>query len=180
VKDGWRITRRVEEPMGFRPPEASLGVVVTDGARTRWMLLTLENQVDGDGKPNGSQGPTAAADDPGKGYSRFEDWLASMVELNGGPRTPVLLTVDAADGLQAGPGAVLVETRAAPLIDGYPTAGDRMVEVQREGRTWFVLVRGHGRDAELLPVDAEVLPEPTFAAFLDHARSQLASGEGLR
>jgi hypothetical protein len=75
---------------------------------------------------------------------------------------------------------VLVETRAAPLIDGYTTAGDRMVEVQREGRTWFVLVRGHGRDADLLPVDAEVLPEPTFAAFLDHVRSRLASGEGLR
>ena len=180
VKDGWRITQRVEEPMGFQPPEASLGVVVTDGAQTRWMLLTLEDQVDGQGNPTGVQGPTAAADDPGKGYSRFEDWLASMVELNGGARTPALVTVDDSDRLQPGPGAVLVETRSAPVIDGYTTDGDRMAELLRDGRTWFVVVRGHGPQAEVIPVDAEVLSAPTFEAFVDHVASQASSGAGLR
>ncbi len=180
VKDGWRITQRVEEPMGFQPPEASLGVVVTDGDETRWMLLTLEDEVDGQGNPTGEQGPTAAADDPGKGYSRFEDWLASMVELNGGARTPALVMVDAADRLAPGPGATLVETRTAPVIDGYTTEGDRMAEVRRDGRTWFVVIRGHGPQAEIIPVDAEVLSAPTFAAFVDHVASQADSGEGLR
>ena len=37
-----------------------------------------------------------------------------------------------------------METRAAPVIDGYTTDGDRMAEVRRDGRTWFVVVRGHG------------------------------------
>ena len=55
-----------------------------------------------------------------------------------------------------------------------------MAEVRRDGRTWFVLVRGHGPEAEVIPVDAEVLSEPTFAAFVEHVRSQAASGEGLR
>ena len=180
VKEGWRITQRVEEPMGFQLPERSLGVIVTDGEDTRWMLLTLENMVDEQGNPVGGQAPTASADDPGKGYSRFEDWLASMVELNGGPRTPVLLTVDAADRLAPGPGATLVETRQAPVIDGYTTDGDRMAEVQRDGRTWFVVVRGHGPRAELIPVDADVLAAPTFEALVDHVASQTASGEGVR
>jgi hypothetical protein len=180
VKDGWRITQRIEEPMGFQPPEASLGVVVTDGKQTRWMLLTLENMVDGQGRPTGAQAPTAAADPPGKGYSRFEDWLASMVELNGGARTPALLTVDAADELRPGPGAEVVEVRSMPVVEGYSSQGDRMAEVRRDGRTWFVVVRGHGADAEVIPVDADLLPAPTFDAFLDHVRSQAASGEGLR
>jgi hypothetical protein len=180
VKDGWRITHRVEEPMGFQLPEQSLGVVVTDGEDTRWMLLTLENMVDEQGNPVGGQGPTAAADNPGKGYSRFEDWLASMVELNGGTRTPALVTVDADDRLQPGPDAVLVETRAAPMIDGYTTDGDRMAEVRRDGRTWFVVVRGHGPRAEVIPVDADVLAAPTFEALVDHLETQAASGEGVR
>jgi hypothetical protein len=180
VKDRWGILQIVEDPMGFPPPERSVGVVVSNGERTRWMLLTLENQVDGQGNPTGDLGPTSAADDPGKGYNRFEDWLASMVELNGGARPTPLVTVDASDRLRPGPGAELVATRPAPVIDGYTSAGDRMAEVARDGRTWFVVVRGHGRDADVIPVDADVLAAPTFAALIEHVRSQVSSGEGLR
>ena len=103
-----------------------------------------------------------------------------MVELNGGARTPALLTVDAADRLTPGPGATLVETRPAPVIDGYTTDGDRMAEVRRDSRTWFVVVRGHGAQADVIPVDANVLAAPTFEALVDHVTSQAASGEGLR
>jgi hypothetical protein len=180
VKDGWWITQRVENPLGLQPPEASLGVVVTDGSATRWMLLTLEHQQDGDGNPTDVLSPTASADDPGKGYARFEDWLAEMAALNGGPQVQPLLTVDDADRLRPGPGADIVASRPAPVIEGYTGAGDRMAEVRRESRTWFVVVRGHGADAEVIPVDAALLAEPTFAAFVDHVRSQVASGEGLR
>jgi len=184
VKDGWRVTQRVEEPMGFRPPEASLGVVVTNGSDTRWMLLTLENMVDGQGNPTGAQAPTAAADDPGKGYSRFDDWLASMVVLNG-PRDgsyslrEALIAVSDLDDVQPLHGARL-DVRPMPVVDGYTSPGDRMVQARRDGRTSFVLIRGHGPDAEIITVDADLLPEPTFAAFVDHVRDQVASGEGLR
>ncbi len=181
VKDGWRITRTAEEPIGLQAPEASLGVVATDGRHTRWLLLTHEHAEDGQGNPlPDAFSDSASADDPGKGYGRFEDWLASMVELQGGARTPPLVTVDAGDRLQPGPDAVVVESRPAPVIEGYTSDGDRLVEVRRDGRTWFVVVRGHGADAEVIPVDAEVLSEPTFAAFVDHLTAQAGSGEGVR
>lgn len=181
VRTGWRIVQRIANPMGFAPPEASLGVVVTKGDATRWMLITLERMQDGAGHALGDEvAPTASADDPGKGYSRFEDWLASMVELNGGARTPPLLTVDAADHLTPGPGAALVDQRPAPLIDGYTTYGDRMAEVRRDGRTWFLVVRGHGARADVVPVDADVLAAPTFEAFVAHLTRQTSSGEGVR
>ena len=76
------MTSQVREPMGYQPPEDSLGVVVTDGDRTRWMLLTLEHAEDEKGNPIDNAFSTgSSSDDPGKGYSRFEDWLASMVAL---------------------------------------------------------------------------------------------------
>jgi hypothetical protein len=181
VKDGWRVIQRVDEPLGHQPPEASLGVVVTDGERTRWMLLTLDRVQDAQGRPIGDEvGPSASADDAGKGYSRFEDWLASMVDLNGGPRTAPLVTITEADVVHAGPGVSVVEVRDAPIIDDYTSEGDRLVQVVREGRTWFVVVRGHGPRAEIIPVDADVLAAPTFEALVDHLAKQADSGEGVR
>ena len=98
VKDGWQVTQQVEEPVGYEPPEKSLGVVVTDGEHTRWMLLTLDKIRGEDGGPiDGALGASASADEAGKGYSRFEDWLASMIAINGGPQPPPLVTVDADD-----------------------------------------------------------------------------------
>lgn len=181
VKDGWEVVQRVEEPMGFTPPQASLGVVMSNGTDTRWMLLEHEYAQDSKGRTlKDAFGDSASADDPGKGYSRFEDWLASMVELQGGVRTQPLLTVTPDDELRPGPGATVEATRPAPVIERYSAAGDRMAQVRRDGRTWFVLVRGHGPDAEVIPVDSDVLAAPTFEAFVDHLTTQTASGEGVR
>lgn len=181
VKDGWRITRQVDEPLGLLPPEKSAGVVVERGDHVRWMLITLEHGTDAQGNVAPDvMSLGASADDPGTGYSRYDDWLAAQVELNGGPRTSPLLTVDRADQLRPGPGVELVETRPAPVIPRYTTEGDRLAEVVRDGRTWFVVVRGHGARAQVLPVDAALLPEPTFDALAAYVRSQVASGAGLR
>jgi hypothetical protein len=181
VKDGWSVVQRVENPRGLRPPEASVGLVLEDGAQTRWVLLSWERAVDEQGRPVADTfGASGSADEAGKGYSRFEDWLAAQVELQGGAQTQPLLLVDGADELVPGPGTMLLASRPAPVIDGYTAQGDRMAELRRDGRTWFVIVRGHGRDAEVIPVDADVLPEPTFEAFVKHVLSQVASGEGLR
>jgi hypothetical protein len=181
VKDGWRVTRRVLEPVGHQPPEASLGVVVTDGARTRWMLLTLDRVLDEHGDPIRDEvSPSASADDPGKGHSRFEDWLASMVELAGGPGSSPLVEVTAADEVVAGPGATLLDVQQVPVVEGYTSPGDRVARVDRGGRVWFVVVRGHGPDADLVPVDGDVLPESTLDALLAHLAQQTESGEGVR
>ena len=169
VKDGWRVTKRVEEPLGYQPPKKSLGVVVTDGDQVRWMLLTIDRD-----------GGSASADDAGKGYSRFEDWLASMVALQGGPAQDPLVEVAPDDRVLPAPGTTLVDVQEIDVIEGYTSPGDRVAEVRRDGRTWFVVIRGHGVDAELIPVDAEVLPNATLAALLTYVGQQAESGEGVR
>ena len=184
VTKGWHVAPQVAEPMGLQPPEASVGLVVTKGTETRWLFLARERVVGAQGQIPDSFGATASADSPGKSYSRFEEWLAAQVALQGGgadpASAPALVVVSTDDTLQAASGAMLVEQRPMPVVDGYSTAGDRMAEVRQDGRTWFVVVRGHAPDAEVIPVDAAVLAEPTFAALVDHVRSQAASGEGLR
>lgn len=181
VKDGWRVVQRVPEPVGYEPPEKSLGVVVTDGEQTRWMLLTLDTVRDENGVPiDGEVSASASADDAGKGYSRFEDWLASMIAINGGPQPPSLVTVNADDEVLAGPGTTLVDVQEVPVIERYTAPGDRVAEVTRDGRTWFVVVRGHGPDAELIPVDGAVLPSATLDALLAYLAQQVESGEGVR
>jgi hypothetical protein len=90
------------------------------------------------------------------------------------------VTVDAGDHLAPGAGATVVDQRPAPVIEGYTTDGDRVAEVQRDGRTWFVVVRGHGVRADVVPVDVDLLVEPTFEAFVDHLTRQTSSGEGVR
>ena len=169
VKDGWRVAQQVEEPVGLQPPEKSLGVVVTDGTRTLWMLLTLD-----------ANGGSASADPAGKGYSRFEDWLASMVAISGGTPASPLVAVTESDQVVAGPGATLVDVQEVPVIERYTSPGDRVARVRREGRVWFVVVRGHGSDAETIPVDADVLPSATLDALLTYLAQQVESGEGAR
>lgn len=180
VERGWTVARRVDNPLGLQPPQASLGLVMTAGADTRWMLIDLSYGSNDGGERSGSLGTSAAADDPGKGYSEFDDWLAEQVAINGGPAVAPLVTVDANDELLPGSGAELVATRTMPVVPGYSRPGDRMVEVRRGGRLWFAIVRGHRGRADVVPVDADVLPAPTFAGLLGHLRDQLSTGEGLR
>ena len=181
VKDGWQVTQQVEEPVGYEPPEKSLGVVVTDGKHTMWMLLTLDKLRGDGGIPiDGQLGASASADDAGKGYSRFEDWLASMIALNGGFQPPALVTVTADDEVRAGEGVTLLDVQQIPVVEGYTAPGDRVARVNRDGRVWFVVVRGHGPDAETIPVDGDVLPESTLDALLTYLAQQTESGEGVR
>lgn len=183
VKEGWRVVQRVSEPVGLLPPEKSLGVVVTDGERTRWMLLTLDRMQDRQGNPTNDVSPSASADDAGKGYSRYEDWLASMVAISGGrggPETSPYVTVTADDVVVPGPGWTLVSVQEVDVIEGYTSPGDRVAELNRGGRTFFVVVRGHGSGAEVIPIDGDVLPSRTLSALLAYLAQQADSGEGVR
>ena len=85
VKDGWRITQRVEEPVGL---PASGGLARRGGHRRPADALDAAHararETDGHGNPIDDLGTSASADDPGKAYSRFEDWLASQVALQDG------------------------------------------------------------------------------------------------
>jgi hypothetical protein len=88
-----------------------------------------------------------------------------------------LVVVSAADVLLPGRGASIVAQRPVPVVGGSVSAGDRMAKVRRDGRTSFVLVRGHGADVDLMTVAAGWLPEPTFHGFVDYITSSAGAGD---
>jgi hypothetical protein len=182
VKEGWRITRTIPNPMGFDLPQRSVGLVLTDGRSTvRWMLVTHEYAYDAKGNPlPGALSGGAHATYPDEvGFADPADWIADIAALNGAePVAP--LVVEEGGQLAAGDGATLMETRPAPVIADYSSAGDRMAKVSRDGEIWFVLARGTGESLEVIPVDAATLPAPTFAAFVERLRAGADSGAGVR
>lgn len=170
VKRGWRVTRIVDNPSKLLPPDTSFGVIVESDDSARWMLLEEE-----------AEGGYATYDDPETvSYSRFDDWLRSIVAINRPEAVEPLVTRDRSGSLAPGQGATILAQRSAAPVAPYADAEDLLVKVERDGRTWFVVVRGRGENAEVIPVDADALSAPTFEAFIDHVRAQDESNEGLR
>ncbi|MDQ6526392.1 hypothetical protein RB608_22415 [Nocardioides sp. LHD-245] len=173
LRPGWRIVREIPNPLHRVAPEASVGLVVTKGTASFWYLL--------DHSPDGG---SASWDPAGKAYQRFEQWLDVMVDLDRGEEPePYVRFAGEGDLLEAGVGVRILRQWADPDVPGFAAPGDdtAVAKVAADGRVYFVLARrSPGGPTDTLPVDAGVLPAPTLAAFLAHARDRYASGEGLR
>src|SRR5690606_28184570 len=70
LRPGWRVLREVPNPLHDVAPDASVGLVVTNGEERYWYLL--EHTTDGG---------SASWDPASKAYTRFEQWLDVMVDL---------------------------------------------------------------------------------------------------
>jgi hypothetical protein len=175
IRDGWRVTRQVTDPMSGTGWAKSTGLVATNGTKTKWMLLLW-----GEATTPGYTGNGILADDAGTGFAEFDDWLADQVTLQSGSGSAPLVKVDKTDTPQPGTGSVIVAVRDLPVVDGYSQVGDRMVQVENSNRTYFATLRGHGTSTDVSPVDANLLAEPTFDAFVDYVRQRVRSGEGLK
>jgi hypothetical protein len=172
LRRGWRIVREVPNPLHRVAPDASVGLVVTDGEQTSWYLL--DHTADSGG---------ASWDPAGTSHARFEQWLADMVDLQTGTEPASYVTFVADGTLAPGVGVRILGQWPDPDVPGFAAPGDdtAVAKVVVDGRESFVLARrSSGGPTEAIPVDAAVLPEPTLAAFLAYARDRYASGSGLR
>ena len=173
VRKGWRISQRIPNPYGLQPPAKSVGLELTKGSETYWYILEIEGN-----------GMSSASDPAGNGFATLEAWVASQVALQEGsaPPSPVELRPGTAE-LVAVDGATIVRQRPDPEVPGFAGPGDNtaVAEVRWNGARYFVLARQiAGSDPEYFPTSASVPAKPTLESFLDHARKQYGSGEGLR
>ncbi|KAB2813065.1 hypothetical protein F9L07_15335 [Pimelobacter simplex] len=173
LRPGWRIEREVANPLRRTAPEASVGLVVVKGTQRYWYLLDHTRTGGG-----------ASWDPAGTTYARFEQWLDDQVDLQNGDQ-PVDLVTFAGAGpvLEPGIGARILRQWPDPDVPGFAAPGDTtaVAKVEVDGLTYFVLARRSADGAtDTIPYQADLLAEPTLAAFLAHARDRYASGEGLR
>jgi hypothetical protein len=182
IRRGWTVTRRIPNPMHYTPPSRSVGLEVRKGDEVIWTLVTHEASRFDDSSTGGS-----TYDPAYKSFATIEPWLAQMVELQGGVAdgadVPPRVTMRSDGTLRAPAGATVVRQVPDPDVPGFAGPGDdtAAAEVVRGEQVWFVLARrAPGAEAELFPLEAEVLDRATLSEFLAYARAAYAGGEGLR
>lgn len=173
LRPGWRVERQVANPLHRVAPDDSVGLVVVKGTQRYWYLLD-----------HAQTGGGASWDPAGTTYARFEQWLDDQVDLQNGDQ-PVGFVTFAGSGpvLEPGIGARILRQWPDPDVPGFAAPGDTtaVAKVEVDGLTYFVLARRSSDGAtDTIPFQADLLDEPTLAAFLAHARDRYASGEGLR
>ena len=173
IRKGWQVSERVPNPLGLKPPAKSVGLELTNGAKTYWYLVEIRGDAG-----------AGTSDPAGKGFSTLDAWVDDQVALQNGdrPETPVEFRDDTAE-LVAVDGATIIRQRANPDVPGFARPGDStaVAQVRWNGEEYFVLARKPGgAAADYFPTSVDVPPHPTMTSFLAHARKQYGSGEGLR
>jgi hypothetical protein len=95
------------------------------------------------------------------------------------PYSP-LVEVTAADEVRAAPGWTLdqVEPIRVRVAGGPTPPGERIVQVSRDGEVRYVVVNGHGPEAERITVEGKVPPTSMLGALLTYLTQPGGSGEG--
>lgn len=172
VAPGAEVLQRIADPLERTAPAASVALWVRyRGAESYWLL---------DRDDTGSMGSSDPTD---KAAGSLEEWVQYQKEAMGivEPVPPVTLEDDGT--LTPAAGVEIVEQRSGVDVGGSfagPGAPTAAAMVLDDGVRGFVLVRRlPGSPPEYLPTSARV-GGPDLESFLEHARRQYASGEGLR
>ena len=172
VREGTEVLAWIADPLGAGTEQKSAALALGKGGDVRWYLLEWT--------PTSSSVET---DVPGKAFWTLEDWVASMVEADQGPGRPATWVsfLPGTDQLGAGPGVEILDQVSGPEIPDFapPNARTAAAQLRVDGERWFVLVRQFPQEpAQVIPTQGRV-GGPTLSSFLDHARTQYSSGEGL-
>ncbi|MGB0102149.1 MAG: hypothetical protein WBP61_17860 [Nocardioides sp.] len=176
IRPGARVREQINNPYRYEPPEQSVALDLTYNGQRRWM--TLEETADG--------GSSMSAV-PSNGWASFEDWVADQVgeaigDGNGWPRT-VRLT-DEGQVVAATGATILQRTDDPGLGDSFApkgaTTGAAVVEVDGAPPSYFVVWRVIDGELDVITTPPRDVVGATFDELLTYARSQYASGEGLR
>ena len=175
LQDGVTVLRQVDNPMDLEPPKKSVGLVLDDHGKNIWMLLESD--------PGGG---FSARVDAGETHPTFDLWLADQVAVQQG--RPMLALVAFGDAETLVPdedGVEVLEQRASPQMPAdFASTRDRtaVAEVRWKGSLWFVLARQlPGSPPQYFPTESSVAHgATTIDGFLEYARAQYSSGDGLR
>lgn len=176
IRPGATVHQHLVNPYGYEPPKFSDALDLTFKGKRLWVLLE-----------GGRKGYGTSYSPPSNGWAGFEDYIADQVDgpdqnQDGWPETLMLFPtgdVVASDGSE-----IIQRTddpKLGPDFAGADIAtGAALVTAGEDGVTYFVVWR-------VLPGELDVITTPlddfvgaTFQELLTYARSQYASGEGLR
>ncbi len=176
IRPGAQVHERIDNPYGYEPPSYSVALDVTWQGSRLWTIV----EVTGRGGSSSTSAPSA-------GWASFADWVAdqpgSTLGTNSGWPETVTLRPDG--GVVAAAGAEILQRTDDPQLGadfapaGTPT-GAAVVVVDGDDTSYFVVWRVIDGELDVVVVPPQDVVGATFAELLSYARSQYASGEGLR
>lgn len=175
IRPGVQVNERIANPFGYDRPSRSVGLDVTWQGDRVWTIVEIT--------PRGASYGTSV---PSNGWASFADWVADQsgsTVVNGGWPDTVVLDPDGQ--VVAASGAEIRQRTDDPQLGddfappGTPT-GAALVVVESSPPDYFVVWRVVDGELDVIVVPPQDVVGATFQELLAYARSQYASGEGLR
>jgi hypothetical protein len=172
VESGWTVVTRIDNPMGYEPPQRSVAMELRNRSTHEFALATYDGPCCG--------GVTHM---PAPAGTTLEAWLPAQVDnVRESDGEPVSKPV------RFGEGETLVPTEGVTIIDQVPhpdlpanfaAAKDRTAAawIDDHGKERFVLVRDLGGKAEIIPFTGSFA---SLERFLGYAQEQYAGEGGIR
>lgn len=173
VRPGVTVHERLPNPFDHAAPDLSDALDVTWRGQRSWVLT---ERLDGR--------TSVAQSVPSNGWASFGDWVSDQVAQTGtGWDETMRLTADGqvvpVDGA-----TVLQHTDDPQLGDDFAppgaTTGAAIVDLGGGRPVYFVVWRVLDGELDVIPTPPGDVVGATFQELLTYARSQYASGEGLR
>ena len=180
VRPGVRVHEHIENPFGLEPPSLSDALDVTWKGKRRW--LTIESRP----RPQGVSSSSAA---PSNGWASFADYVADQVAVNAGgdgeSGWPETFALDDQGRVVPTDGTRVLDRTDDPRLGATfapegATTGAAVVTVAGDETSYFVVWRVIDGTLDVLTTPPDDVTGATFEELLTYARSQYASGEGLR
>lgn len=176
VRPGVVVHERIENPYDYAPPETSVALDLTFKERRMWVIA--EHRASSDG---------LSLSEPSNGWASFADYVADQAEAAGpgDDGWPDTVRLTARGKVVATPGSEILQRTDDPRLGesfapaGTPT-GAALVRAAADDFAYFVVWRLIDGELDVLTTPPNDVVGATFEEMLSYARSQYASGEGLR
>lgn len=175
IRPGVVVHERIRNPYGFEPPRLSDALDVTWRGERQWLMIVK--------RP--SMGISSSAATPSNGWASFADYVNDQVDVNGGSGWPDTFELDAAGQVVPTAGTRVYNRTDDPQLGPTfaapgATTGAAVVSVDGEQGNYFVVWRVVDGRLDVITTPPPDVVGATFDELLTYARSQYASGEGLR
>lgn len=176
VRPGVTLHGHIENPYGYTAPERSDALDLSFKGNRVWVII--EQTADG---------VSVSEAAPSNGWAGFETYVADQADgaTGGDDGWPDTMRLTPQGTVEATPGATVHNRTDDPQLgdsfapDGA-TTGAAVVSVEGDQRSYFVVWRVIDDELDVITTPPADVAGATFAELLSWARSQYASGEGLR
>ncbi len=178
VRPGVTVHEHLPNPFGYELPALSDALDITWEGQRRWVIVEREP---------GSRGTSESSSTPSDGWASFADYVADQVDVSvpGESGWPDTFEIDGSGRVVPTPGTRVFNRTDDPRLGPTfappgATTGAAVVTVEGDPNSYFVVWRVIDGTLDVITTPPRDVVGATFEELLSFARSQYASGEGLR